>query len=328
MKGFVLLSLFFLVNAEDSVDCPDFLLGYNYNSEENDERTYWHCPDSTNDNTVVQSVKNECDEGAIYDARIGGCKSGTSQRDVKTVDRLEIEALTDAQKLGALYNARTHTFPGSSYLWDVSEGGVVEQSKITHSNEYSNLDIFQENNLQDRVDKLSIDQDLAIKFLLDKDLVNFGTVSYLKDDKTSTNTARVVMSYRSTREVESLPLSTPITYPASCKAAELGDGVTHALTGIVRGLRALLTFDKETSKDETVEKIGAKLLADVNLVPSFVKTASAWVDGDGKEVKDITNLKVKYYGDTPIDTPSDYESALQAFSNIEESAQNSTAPVR
>jgi len=328
MKGFLLLSLLLLAKTEDGVDCPDFLRGYNYNSEANDEQTYWHCPDpdSEDDTSVVQSVQLECDEGALYDAIIGDCKNGTSQRDIKKVEQLEIEALTitNAHVLGALYNARTHTFTESVYLWDQT---VVDQNMITQDKEYSNLDIYQETNLQDRVDKLNIDKDLAIR-VMGKELANFGTFSYLKEDKTSTNTARVVMSYQSTKVVQSLPLTTPVTYSEVCHRAESNDGDTHAVTGVVRGLRAFLTFDKEATEDETVEKIGAKLLADVNLVPSFVKTASGWVDVDNKEVKKITNLRVKYHGNNPLNVVTDYESALEAFNNIEEAAQTATVPVR
>ena len=325
MKALLFIVLTMLATAEQSIDCPHFLKGLNYKSSDDDPTTYWHCPQILGS---AKSIKKNCDNNQIYDPKLGDCRNGASKKGAKKWEQLEIEALTDVQHLGALYNCRTDTFPSGQYLWDVNPGQVVDQVKIRQPKEFSNLDVYKENDLRDRAEKMNMEEPVVIK-ILSQEVIKPGIAKYLQDEKSSSQTARVVMRYRSTREVEIIPLSTPISYPNYCNDAKSKGGVTHVVTGKVIGLRAFLKFDKDVIDDEKVEEASKKLAVEVESIPSFVHGQDGWTDDKGKVVESIDRLSVAYHGDVAIsEIPSDYESAIAAFSEIEAAAQTGSAPVR
>ena len=229
--------------------------------------------------------------------------------------------------MGAIYNARQNKFISSSYLWSPDKGKTIEQNTVEQDMTYSNLDISTSDSTLDRTTKLHIDASLSISVLAGQVTVS-GSAQYINDDKRSAKTARVVMNFRSTTKALTIPLNTPIDCPEICNDAAESDGPTHVVTSRVLGLRAILRFDKTASNNETKEDISGKLKVAINKIPKFKFAASAEVDIKGNSSDVVEGLHVVYYGDTAIDTPTDYESAIEAFQRIEEAATTGSATVR
>ena len=332
MRAFLVAAFLCLAIAEEEgIVCPAFESGRNYAPKDNsDPSKYWYCPIEEGATSILMS----CEDGKVYNVEFGDCRRTSADRltkrgtkNPKDFDLMEMEAVGDEQGLGALFNARTNTFATSKYLWNANEGGVIDTNTITQPMVFSNLDISRSNDVADRADKLDISADLSIAVLAGKISVE-GAAKYLRDDKQSSNTARVVMHYKSTRQSQTMPLTTPIDYPQYCEDAKKPDGVTHVVTSKVQGLRAILKFDRTANSSETTENIYGELSVAINEMPSFQFSGSAWVDIKGKEVSEMEGLHVSYYGDTTINAPTDYKSAIQALNDIQEAAQTASATIR
>lgn len=286
---------------------------------------YWTCAKEGR-NAVLRT----CPRGKIYSPKYGMCRSGEarlekrSASDAKNLELLELEAM-EAQQLGVLYNARTGKFEAGSYLWDAR---TMQKVKVTKPLVYSHLDVFSENNIDDRAYHLNVEANLKLAFCSGLIEVS-GAAKYLRDEKKSANTARVTMAYKSSRLSETVPITTPITYPKVCtQDAGRQDGPTHVVTSLVRGLRAFMRFDRETSSTETVEEISGQLSVAINAIPGFKGKGTAWVDINGSEVENIDKLNVMYHGDAIVSSPTSYIAAIGAFKEIQEQAPTNNAPVK
>ena len=293
------------------------------------ENMYWECPGEGE-----RAVLKKCPEGMIYKPKGGRCrrapprvlKRADGQPTPQNLELLDMEGIVSNQGLGILYNARTEQFLPGTYLWSRSK---MDEVKVVEEQVYSNLDVYQENDFNDRAYNLNVEASLTLGFLSGLIKVS-GSAKYLNDRKESSNIARVTMSYKSTTRAETIPLSTPIEgrYVRNCEKAQTEQGATHVVTSIVYGLRAFLRFDKEASSSESVEQISGDLSVEINSIPGFKFNGKAWIDIDGKEVKSDDSLKVMYHGDTTVSTPTSYLSAIQAFNEVQEQGPTGNAPIR
>ena len=112
------------------------------------------------------------------------------------------------------------------------------------------------------------------------------------------------------------------------KDARREDGPTHVVTSLVRGLRAFMRFDRETTSTESVEEISGQLSVSIDAIPGFKLKGNAWVDINGSEVENIDNLSVMYNGDAEVSSPTSYLAAIAAFKQIQEQAPTNNAPVK
>jgi len=293
------------------------------------ENKYWECPGEGE-----RAVLKTCPEGMIYKPKRGRCRQAPAkllkrqdgQPTPKDLELLDMEGIVSNQGLGSLYNARTEQFLPGTYLWSRN---VMEAESVTTKQFYSNLDVYQESDFNDRAFNLNVEASLSLGFLSGLIKVS-GSAKYLNDRKESSNIARVTMSYKSTTKASTMPLNTPITgrYVRNCEKAKTEHGPTHVVTSVVYGLRAFLRFDKEATSSESVEQIGGKLAVEINSIPGFKFSGSAWIDIEGKEVKSDDSLKVMYHGDTTVSTPTSYLSAIQAFNEVQQQGLTGNAPVR
>ena len=291
------------------------------------ENKYWECPGEGE-----RAVLKTCPEGKVYKPKRGRCRKATDrllkrangEDTAKDLDLLELESLGSSQKLGDLYNARTSQFIPGSQLWPTA---TINEKKVTEDQRYSNLDVYQESDFNDRAYHLNVEASLSLGFLSGLITVT-GSASYLNDRKQSSDIARVTMSYKSTTRAETMPLTTPITNRYMDYCNEDPNGPTHVVTSVLYGLRAFLRFDKQATSSESVEKIGGELAVQINSIPGFKFTGKAWIDIEGKEVKSDDTLSVMYHGDTTVSTPTSYLSAIQAFNEVQEAGLTGNAPVK
>ena len=316
------------LTEEDGIICSSWMKRFAADPASGEDK-YWECPGEGK-----RAVLKTCPEGMIYKPKRGRCrrpparilKRADGESRAEDLDLLDMEGIVSNQGLGILYNARTEQFLPGTYLWPRSK---MDEVKVVEEQVYSNLDVYQENDFNDRAYNLNVEASLSLGFLSGLIKVS-GSAKYLNDRKESSNIARVTMSYKSTTRAETIPLSTPIQgrYVQNCQKAKTEHGATHVVTSIVYGLRAFLRFDKEASSSESVEKIGGELAVEINSIPGFKFNGKAWIDIEGKEVKSDDSLKVMYHGDTTVSTPTSYLSAIQAFNEVQEQGPTGNAPIK
>lgn len=324
----LLLSAFLAVTLaeEEGIICSSWMKRFAADAALG-ENKYWECPGEGQ-----RAVLKTCPDGMVYKPKRARCrkakdrllKRAEGEDPGKDLDLLELESLGSSQKLGGLYNARTSQFLPGSQLWPTQ---TINDNKVTEDQRYSNLDVYQESDFNDRAYMLNVEASLSLGFLSGLITVS-GSAKYLNDRKQSSDIARVTMSYKSTTRAETIPLSTPIPHQYMAYCNENPNGPTHVVTSVLYGLRAFLRFDKQASSSETVEKIGGELAVQINSIPGFKFNGKAWIDIDGKEVKSDDSLNVMYHGDTTVSTPTSYLSAIQAFNEVQEAGLTGNAPVK
>eukprot|EP00116_Pleurobrachia_bachei_P002183 sb/3462445/ len=331
MFTLVLFLLLRFTSAEDSPSfiCPKGVKRLAADSSLGPDK-YWQC-----EREGEEPVLKSCPEGKYYHRRSARCRTiagdggplkSSEKKSVREFDLLEMENTERGSKLlGQLYNARTGTFIPGMFLW--SQHTTVKNAQIVQPQLYSNLEIFQEQDVDDRAFHLNLQGDLKLSLLSDLVSVS-GTAQYLKDEKRESEKARVVMNFRSTRQSETMPITTPISNRMFCNFATRPDGPTHAVTSRLIGLRAFLRFDLDVKSEESTDRVAGKLEAHINAIPGFKVAGSAWVDIEGHEVENIDNLSVRYYGDAAINNPTSYLAAVEAFNDIQRKALDSNAVVR
>eukprot|EP00116_Pleurobrachia_bachei_P003867 sb/3464129/ len=264
------------------------------------DRSYWQC------GADGKATLKTCPEGQLYHRRSGRCRTvakthpGLLKRATGTSPDLEVLELentnSNSETLGAIYNARTGRFVTGRNLWgaEVTDANMISQPLV-----YSNLETYQEQDIDDRVYHLGVKANMALSLLSGMIAVS-GTAEYLRNEQVKSEAAAVVMKYTSTRVSETMPLTTPITHKGICEMAAEEGGPTHVVSSLTRGLRAFLKFKKSLSLVDSKEDIGGRLAISINSIPGFAFSGSAWVNINGTEVKNLVGVTVTYYGDATI----------------------------
>ncbi|XP_063687942.1 uncharacterized protein LOC134821190 [Bolinopsis microptera] len=315
-----------IVTAEEGKKCYG---RYNYAASSVSPRHYYSC-----DGMGTLAKLMQCDEHQIYDRRSGLCVAGEETSDGRLVKRAEAneelkvterEALGETVVVGTFYDARKSLVQNGASFWtkDTLKKEVNVMDTI-----YSNVDVYMENNINERSYALNVDASLKLEFL--GGLISVGgSAHYLRDETSSSDVARVTMNYKSTKMTHILPIKTPKDHLDQCGKIDSNNGPTHVITSVTYGLRAYLLFEKDVQKTEYKEEVGGSLSIAVNTVPSFSIEGQAAVDVNGKSLVNQENLRVKFYGDVIIDTmPATYNQTVFVFDAVNKAAKDEVTPIK
>jgi len=325
MKVLLLVALLPLTLAEEGFICGGWEKRIAAAPGTGDDK-YWECGAKG-----TAAVLQTCPEGKIYKASTGRCRKAKTQRLVKRADGavpkdlelLEMEALSP-HGLGKIYDARKDQFKSGEVLWSQNK---MDEVVVTQDQVYSHLDVYQENDVSDKAFNLGVSASLTLGFLSGMIEVS-GAAEYLRDEKISSNIARIVMSYKSTTKSKTIPLNTPISYAQICEAAKTEEGGTHVVTSVLYGLRSFMMFDQEAYSNESVEKIKGELSVKINSIPGFKFEGSAWIDIYGEEAKTYDRMRVKSRSDALTTSPTSYVAAIESINKIQEQAPTGNTPIR
>ena len=302
---------------------------YNFAARDVSPRHYYSC----NGVGTVAELK-ECAQDQIYDSRSGLCIAGEVKSDGRIVKRseqkeelkvIEREALGETISVGSMYDARKSLVQNGASFWNKA---TLDTEVNTMDTVYSNVDVFMENNINERSYALSVDASLKLEFL--GGLISVGgSAHYLRDETSSSDVARVTMNYKSTKKTKTLPIKTPKDHTDLCNKISSTTGPTHVVTSVTYGLRSYLLFERDVQKTEYKEEVGGSLQIAVNTVPSFSIDGQAAVDVNGKALVNQENLRVKFYGDVIItNMPATYNQTVFVFDEVNKAAKEQDTPVK
>lgn len=302
---------------------------YNFAARDISPRHYYSCT-----GMGTTAVLKECAQDQVYDSRSGLCIAGevtSSGRIVKRSEQteelkvIEREALGETISVGTMYDARKSLVQNGASFWTKA---TLDAEVNTMDTVYSNVDVFMENNINERSYALSVDASLKLEFL--GGLISVGgSAHYLRDETTSSDVARVTMNYKSTKKTKTLPIKTPKDHTDMCTKISSTTGPTHVVTSVTYGLRSYLLFERDVLKTEYKEEVGGSLQIAVNTVPSFSIEGQAAVDVNGKALINQENLRVKFYGDVIISSmPATYNQTVFVFDEVNRAAKEQDTPVK
>ena len=302
---------------------------YNYAASNISPRHYFSCKGIGTFAKLMQ-----CDESQIYDRKSGLCLAAEETSDGRLVKRadpkeelkvIEREALGETVSVGTLYDARKSLVQNGASFWTAA---TLEQEVNVVDTVYSNVDVYMENNINERSYALNVDASLKLEFL--GGLISVGgSAHYLRDETSSSDVARVTMNYKSTKKTKTLPVKTPKDFVKLCGKIDSSSGPTHVITSVTYGLRSYLLFEKDVLKTEYREEVGGSLSIAVNTVPSFSIEGQAAVDVNGKELVNQENLRVKFYGDVIISSmPATYNQTVFVFDEVNKAAKEKDTPIK
>ena len=246
---------------------------------------------------------------------------------------ITLDALRPEFRLGSLYDRRTDNLLPGFVLWEEEsykkEGFISERAA---SNQQWLID--SENTFSSKLRKLDIEAGLAVSLM--GGLVDIkGHAKYLQDTATSSNVAKVSLTYKETtvyRELTSDALFN-IDYKDLLTNDEKKDEFTHVVVGIQYGGTCTMVFEKDIKDSETKEEIEGALSVILKSIPISGK---AKLKLSRNEREKFDNLKCTVYSDTKSNASvanldealSLYKSFSTELSNLVETETERGVPVR
>ena len=214
------------------------------------------------------------------DTAEGGLRNKFGSKKIITLDAMRPEF-----RLGSLYDRRTDNLLPGFTLWKEDsykkEGFISERLA---SNQQWLID--SENTFSSKVLKLDIEAGLMLSLI--GGLVDIkGHAKYLKDTTSSSNVAKVSLTYKETtvyRELTSDPLYN-LDYKDLLTNDEKKDEFTHVVVRIQYGGTCTMVFEREIKDGETKEDIEGALSVVLKSIP-ISGEASLKLNSDEKEKVD------------------------------------------
>ena len=234
---------------------------------------------------------------------------------------IALDALQPEFRLGSLYDRRTDNLLSGFALWEedsckkeglISERAASNQQWLTDS----------ENTFSSKVWKLDIEAGLTASLL--GGLVDIkGHAKYLQDIASSSNVAKVSLTYKETtvyRELTSDALFN-IDYKDLLTNDEKKDEFTHVVVAIQYGGTCTMVFEKEIKDSETKEEIEGALSIILKSIP-ISKEAKLKLNSD--ERGKIDNFKCTVYSDIKSDpSVANWDEALSLYRSLPTTLSNS-----
>ena len=192
----------------------------------------------------------------------GGLRNEFDSENVITIDALRPEF-----QLGSLYDRRTDNLLPSYTLW--KEDNLKKKSffgqRICSSQQWLT---DSENTFSSKVRKLDIESGLTLSLL--GEMVDIkGHANYLEDTVSSSNVAKVSLTYKETTVYQELTLDAlyDIDYQDLLASDKQEVAFTHVVIGIQYGGMCTMVFERDVKESETKEEVERELSAAIKAIP-------------------------------------------------------------
>ena len=222
------------------------------------------------------------------------------------MNQLQLPCLGVPFKLGMLYDCRTNKLIPDKTLW--SHETLCKYSSTT-AQESSRFELVNEDTFSHKSLHLGADANLQLSLL--SGLVNAkGAARFFYDRKTSKNTSRVTLSYKSTTSFEQLTIDPLRTAEISEVFKE--DMATHVVTGVVYGADAFFVFDQKNYDAKTAQSnIELKIRKHISLDDTSIDCSATEDEGDEGQ------LTCTYYGDAALPRcPATFQEAIEVCQEL------------
>ena len=227
---------------------------------------------------------------------------------------ITLDAMRPEFRLGSLYDRRTDNLLPGFTLWKEDS---YKKEGFTSERLASNQQwlIDSENTFSSKVWKLDIEAGLTLSLM--GGLVDIkGHAKYLKDTTSSSNVAKVSLTYKETtvyRELTSDALHN-LDYRDFLTNDEKKDEFTHVVVGIQYGGTCTMVFEREIKDGETKEDIEGVLSVVLKSIP-ISGEASLKLNSDEKEKVD--NFKCTVYSDLKSNASvANWDEALSLYKSL------------
>ena len=227
---------------------------------------------------------------------------------------ITLDAMGPEFRLGSLYDRRTDNLLPGFTLW--KEDSFTKKGFISErlaSNQQWLID--SENTFSSKVWKLDIEAGLTLSLM--GGLVDIkGHAKYLKDTASSSNVAKVSLTYKETtvyRELTSDALYS-LDYGDLLTSDEKKNEFTHVVVGIQYGGTCTMVFEREIKDNETKEEIEGALSVVLKSIP-ISDAAKLKLNSDEK--KKVQNFKCTVYSDFKSDVSvANWDEALSLYKSL------------
>ena len=227
---------------------------------------------------------------------------------------ITLDAMRPEFRLGSLYDRRTDNLLPGFTLWKEDS---YKKEGFTSDRLASNQQwlIDSENTFSSKVWKLDIEPGLTLSLM--GGLVDVkGHAKYLEDKSSSSNVAKVSLTYKETtvyRELTSDALHN-LDYRDLLTNDEKKDEFTHVVVGIQYGGTCTMVFERKIKDGETKQDIEGALSVVLKCIP-ISGEASLKLNSDEKEKVD--NFKCTVYGDLKSDASvANWDEALSLYKSL------------
>ena len=227
---------------------------------------------------------------------------------------ITLDAMRPEFRLGSLYDRRTDNLLPGFTLWkeDSYKKEGFTSERLASSQQWL---IDSENTFSSKVWKLDIEAGLTLSLM--GGLVDIkGHAKYLKDTTSSSNVAKVSLTYKETtvyRELTSDALHN-LDYRDLLTNDEKKAEFTHVVVGIQYGGTCTMVFEREIKDGETKEDIEGALSVVLKSIP-ISGEASLKLNSDEKEKVD--NFKCTVYSDLKSNASvANWDEALSLYKSL------------
>ena len=238
-----------------------------------------------------------------------GLRNKFSSKKVITLD-----AMRPQFRLGSLYDRRTDNLLPGFTLW--KEDSFKREDFISErlaSNQQWLID--SENTFSSKVGKLDIEGGLTLSLL--GGLVDIeGHAKYLKDTTSSSNVAKVSLTYKETTVYQELTSDAlhNLDYGYLLTNSGKEDEFTHVVVGIQYGGMCTMVFEKEIKDSETKQEIEGALKVALKSIPV---SGEAKLKLNSEDKEKVDNFKCTVYSDFKLnESVTNWDEALSLYKSL------------
>ena len=108
-----------------------------------------------------------------------------------------------------------------------------------------------------------------------------GSAKFIQKEDIQTTDETFTLAFQSRSYYDSIPVTTPLTFPKQCKHY----GATHVINKIIYGQNAYFFFRSRQRNSEESQEIGGSLEVIVKSIPTFAIEGKTSIDLQGTEKK-------------------------------------------
>ena len=238
-----------------------------------------------------------------------GLRNKFSSKQVITLD-----AMRPQFRLGSLYDRRTDNLLPGFTLW--KEDSFKREDFISErlaSNQQWLID--SENTFSSKVGKLDIEGGLTLSLL--GGLVDIeGHAKYLKDTTSSSNVAKVSLTYKETTVYQELTSDAlhNLDYGYLLTNSGKEDEFTHVVVGIQYGGMCTMVFEKEIKDSETKLEIEGALKVALKSIPI---SGEPKLKLNSEDKEKVDNFKCTVYSDFKLnESVTNWDEALSLYKSL------------
>jgi len=241
------------------------------------------------------------------------------------ITRKNLPNVGSAVQLGELYDATRDVL----LISNLYTKETIEEKSTELKTVYSNTRFLVEESYLDRINALDVDLSLELS-LMGGFIEISGSANYLQNTELTENMVSTTLQFQSTSLTKRLPYGLSPDNGNLCnKVGQEGvEKPTHVVSEIVYGLNAFMQFSINTRNQTDQKEIGGSLRVMINSIPGLKINADGSVNMTENEEKISRNMKLDFYGDTLIDSPTTFESAVKVYKDLPTFANTSESVVR